>query len=121
MSLRTLIIDDSATFLAAARNVLDGPKFAVVGEATTAPEAVRMLDELVPEIILLDIDLGEESGFAVAERLSERIASVGARLILISSHPEEMFADLIAESPALGFLSKEDLSPHSLAKLVQNS
>ena len=120
MPLRTLIIDDNAAFLAAARAVLDGSEFTVVGEAANTPEAVRMLEELDLDVILLDIDLGEDSGFAVAGRLAERVASVGAKLVLISSHPEEQFADLIAESPALGFLSKEELSPRSLAELLQN-
>ena len=120
MPLRTLIVDDNASFRTAARTILDGPEFRVVGEAASAGEALRRAEELDPEIILLDIDLGEDSGFAVARRLSARIDGAGAKLIMISIHPEERFADLIAESPAVGFLAKSDLAPYRLAELLRD-
>lgn len=121
MPLRTLIVDDNALFRAAARTILNGSEFSVVGEAASAGEAVRSAKELNPEIVLLDIDLGEDSGFAVARQLAASIDGAGAKLILISIHPEERFTDLIAESPAVGFLAKSDLSPYRLAKLLGDS
>lgn len=120
MPLRTLIVDDNAPFRAAARAILEGSEFSVIGEAATAAEAARRVDELDPEIILLDIDLGEDSGFAVARQLAGRVNDAGPKLILISIHPEDRFADLIAESPALGFLAKSDLSPGRLAELLRD-
>ena len=118
MPLRTLIVDDSALFRAAARTILDGSEFSVVGEAANAGEAMRRAEELDPEIILLDIDLGEDSGFAVARQVTGRPNGARARLILISIHPEDRFAELIAESPAVGFLAKSDLSADRLAALL---
>jgi DNA-binding NarL/FixJ family response regulator len=116
--LRCLIIDDNAEFVAAAKSVLNGSSFNVVGGATTVSEALRQVRELTPEVVLVDIDLGEESGFALARQLAEAAGSDRPRLILVSTHPEEEFADLIAESPALGFLAKSELSPARLSQLL---
>jgi DNA-binding NarL/FixJ family response regulator len=116
---RCLIIDDNTAFVAAAKSVLSGPDFSVVGRATTAGEALRQLRHLAPEVVLVDIDLGDESGFAVARQLAEADGSDHhPKLVLVSAHPEDEFADLIAESPAVGFIAKSELSPTSLSELL---
>lgn len=120
MPLRCLIIDDNAAFVAAARSVLNGPNFNVVGGARTVSEALRQVRDLAPEVVLVDVDLGEESGFALARQLAEAGGSDRPKLILVSAHPEEEFADLIAESPAVGFLAKSKLSPASLSALLNS-
>jgi DNA-binding NarL/FixJ family response regulator len=71
--------------------------------------------------VLVDIDLGEESGFDVARRLAEDAAGARARVILISTYAESDFADLVAESPAVGFLSKSDLSRQAIDGLLRGS
>ena len=116
---RTVIVDDNASFLAAATSILDGSEFAIVGKAKTAAEAVLRVEELEPDVVLIDIDLGEDSGFELAQRLTEMLNGGGPKLVLISAHPEDDFADLIAESPALGFIAKWDLSAGSLAELLR--
>ena len=68
--------------------------------------------------MLVDIDLGPESGFDVARRLVQSLDSAGARTILISTHDEAEFADLIAASPAIGFLPKSDLSAAAIRRLL---
>ena len=118
MPLRCLIIDDNAAFVAAARSVLNGPSFNVVGGAGTVAEALSQVRDLAPEVVLVDIDLGEESGFALARQLAEAGASDNPKLVLVSTHPEAEFADLIAESPAVGFLAKSDLSAANLSQLL---
>jgi DNA-binding NarL/FixJ family response regulator len=117
--LRCLLVDDNASFLEVCRAVLEGPDLTVVGEATTAAEAVRRADELSPELVLLDIDLGEDSGLAVARELTDHTAPDARKVILISAHPEEDFADMVAESPALGFISKSDLSVAAVIALLR--
>jgi DNA-binding NarL/FixJ family response regulator len=116
--LRCLIVDDNTAFIAAAKSVLNGPDFDVVGEATTAGEALRQFRALAPEVVLVDVDLGEESGFALAHQLAEADGADHSRLVLVSAHPEREFANLIAESPAVGFLAKSELSPASLSELL---
>jgi DNA-binding NarL/FixJ family response regulator len=116
MALRCLIVDDNATFLETARRILEGEELTVVGVATTAAEGVRCAQELRPDVVLADIDLGNDSGFDLARALCA--GQAGPKVIMISTHSEDDFADLIAESPALGFVGKSDLSPRAICKTL---
>ena len=69
--------------------------------------------------MLVDIVLGSESGFDLARRLTAATGPPGAAVILISTHSEEDFADLIAASPAIGFLPKWKLSARSIEGLLR--
>lgn len=114
-TLRILIVDDSRLFLDAARGALEQDGVAVVGVASTSAEAVALARELRPDGILVDVDLGEESGLDLASELASVQA---APVVLISTYPESDLADLIAASPAVGFLSKADLSAQAIASLI---
>jgi DNA-binding NarL/FixJ family response regulator len=118
VALRCIIIDDNAGFLSAARDVLERQGIAVVGTASTTADAVELARKMAPDVALVDIDLGDESGFDVALRLKEMAGSEHLRLVLISAYAESDFADLIAASPAIGFLSKPDLSASALHELL---
>jgi CheY-like chemotaxis protein len=115
VNLSCLIVDDSVEFLDAARSLLEGEGVAVVGVAATASDALQLLGELRPQVVLVDIDLGGESGFEVAGRI---VKAVPTTVILISTHAEEDFAELISESPAVGFIPKSELSAHAIQGLV---
>ena len=119
--LSCLLVDDNAQFVVAARAILDGDELSVVGQAANAAEAVQRMSELSPDVVLLDIDLGEESGFAVARQLADAAGDTAPKIVLISTHPGDDFADLIEESPALGFVAKSELSPAAVIRLVQGS
>ncbi|HEY0620449.1 MAG TPA: response regulator transcription factor [Kribbella sp.] len=116
MTLRCLIVDDSPRFLAAARGLLEREGISVVGVASTGAEAVRRAAELRPDVTLVDIDLGGQSGFEVVRQLLGEAEAGPA--ILISTHSEEDYADLIAASPALGFLPKTTLSAGAITRLL---
>ena len=118
MDIRGLIVDDNRSFLDAARVLLEREGVTVVGMASTSAEAVREAEALRPNVILVDIALGEESGFDLARRLAEGGQSNGATVILISTHAESDFADLIAASPAAGFLPKAELSASAIRRIV---
>ena len=107
---RCIIVDDSARFLEAARAVLEYDGIQVVGTASTSAEALDLVARLRPDVTLVDIDLGAESGLRLAARLAEQENGAPGPLIMISAHSEEDYADLIAASPAIGFLSKTALS-----------
>jgi DNA-binding NarL/FixJ family response regulator len=118
MTLRCLIVDDSPRFLDAARGLLERQGLVVVGVASTSAEALQQATQLRPDVALLDIDLGDESGFDLARRVS-REASLGrTRVILISTHVEQDYTDLIAASPVVGFLSKSALSADAIRELI---
>jgi two-component system nitrate/nitrite response regulator NarL len=117
MALRCLIVDDSAGFLRSARLLLEQEGIAVVGVASTGADALQRAEELRPDVLLLDVDLGEENGFELARRLQTEARSP-AHVILISAHAEEDFADLIAASPAAGFLAKADLSARAIREVL---
>jgi DNA-binding NarL/FixJ family response regulator len=109
MTLRSLLVDDNAGFLAAARELLEREGVEVVGVASTIEDAARLAGALRPDVCLVDIDLGDESGFDLARQLAER-RNHSPRVVLISAYPERDFTDMIAESPAIGFLPKPELS-----------
>jgi CheY-like chemotaxis protein len=121
VSRRTLIVDDNLAFLAAAKAVLDGAEFAIVDAVANSADALGKVDELELDLILLDVDLGEESGFVLAQQISDRLDDGAPKMVLISAHPEDDFADLIAESPAVGFLAKSELSRDRLATLLERA
>ena len=120
MPVRCLIVDDNPHFLEVARELLNREGIVVVGVASTEAEALARTDELHPELMLVDIDLGEESGFDVAQRLSAATDG-SSRVILISTYTETDFADLIAASPAVGFLSKSDLSATAISVILERA
>ena len=69
MMLRCLIVDDSPRFLDAARGLLERQGVTIVGVASNSAEALQRAVELRPDVTLLDIDLGGESGLELARRL----------------------------------------------------
>jgi two-component system, NarL family, nitrate/nitrite response regulator NarL len=113
-----LIVDDSHSFLEAARALLEREGLTVAGVASTGAEALRQVEALQPQVVLVDISLGEESGFELARRLVEDELGVEAAVVLISTRSKEDFADLIAANPAAGFLSKQELSASAIRRIV---
>jgi CheY-like chemotaxis protein len=82
----------------------------VVAVATSSLEGLQCVEDLRPDVTLVDIDLGEESGFDLVERLHGNGFGAAVPTILISTHAEEDFAELVAASPALAFIPKDALS-----------
>ena len=116
--LRCLIVDDSTAFLEAARKLLEQEGAVVVGVASGGDEAVRIAEEVRPDVTLVDIDLGDEDGIALAYRLAAIGGRPAGKLILISTHGEDEFADLIQGSPAIGFIAKSVLSVDAIRALT---
>jgi CheY-like chemotaxis protein len=111
--LRYLIVDDNRRFRDVARGLLEREGAAVVGAAADSAEALRRVAELRPDVVLVDIDLGGESGLDLARRLDGT-----TRVILISTRAEQDYAELIAASPAVGFLAKVELSTAAIQRLL---
>jgi CheY-like chemotaxis protein len=120
MATTCLIVDDSPQFRQAAAELLEEEGIDVLALASGAEEAVRLASDLHPDLALVDIDLGEESGLTVAQRLrGNGDGRLAGAVILISTHAEEEFAELIDASPAVGFLAKSELSAEAIHALLQ--
>jgi DNA-binding NarL/FixJ family response regulator len=119
MGLRCLIVDDNASFREEIRGLLAEQGLDVVGGVGSAADAHRQIAELRPDVALIDIDLGGESGLRLARQLRPQ-SGQGAvpHLILISTHDEAEYADLIEASPAIGFLAKIDVSAARIRQMV---
>jgi DNA-binding NarL/FixJ family response regulator len=113
MGVSCLIVDDNQCFLDAARTLLEREGLTIAGVASTSADAVREIERLRPDVVLIDVSLGEESGFELARRLVADHAHP-ATVILISTRSEAELADLVGLSPAAGFLSKSELSADAI-------
>jgi CheY-like chemotaxis protein len=118
MPLRMLIVDDNAHFLDAACHLLDREGIVVVAVASTGTDAIRIADAQGVDLILVDIDLGEESGLDLARSLMAGTRGHPRRVILMSAYPEEEFAELIDESPAVAFIPKSQLSGAAITEII---
>jgi two-component system nitrate/nitrite response regulator NarL len=110
-----LIVDDSVRYAELAALLLERHGIDVLGTAHSTAEALARAAELRPDVVLVDIDLGGESGFELTREL---VRAEHPRVILISAHAAVDFADLIEASPALGFISKAELSAQAVCDLV---
>jgi CheY-like chemotaxis protein len=109
VSISVVIVDDNQPWMTAAASLLEREGISVTGVASTSSTALKDVKKLQPDVVLVDIFLGTESGFELAQLLT-RDEDPPPVVILISSHAEEDFAELIGASPARGFLSKSQLS-----------
>jgi DNA-binding NarL/FixJ family response regulator len=115
-----LLVDDNQAFIEAARRVLDPGGVQVTGTASNIADALLRISELRPDVILVDVGLGDENGFDLARRLAN--GSTGSQaVIMISSEAADDYAELVAETSALGFLPKAELSADSIRQLLSKA
>jgi DNA-binding NarL/FixJ family response regulator len=113
---RTLIVDDSEQFLASAERLLGVGGVDIVGTARSRSEAMRLASELHPDVVLVDIDLGGESGLDVAHDLAALVPS--PVVVLISTHTQADVEEVVAVSPAVGFIPKSRLDAAAVLALL---
>jgi len=116
MGRRILIVDDHPSFRASARAILEAEGFEVVGEAEDVASAVAAARELGPEVVLLDVQLPDGSGFDVAERLTSN--GSGPSVVLVSSRDRADYGTLVDECGAAGFIPKAELCGPALSALL---
>jgi two-component system, NarL family, nitrate/nitrite response regulator NarL len=118
MPLRCVLVDDNEAFLETASLLLEREGLAIVGMASTIAGALRQVRALRPDLVLVDIGLGNESGFDLARLLAQDGQVAGAEVILISTGAEADYRELIDDSPAAGFLAKSELSVRGISRLL---
>jgi CheY-like chemotaxis protein len=113
-----LIVDDDKSFLRVARVLLEREGLRVAGVASSSGDALRQVEALRPDVVLVDLFLGDESGLELTKRLVEDGLSHEASVILISMYAEAGLEDLVTASRAAGFLPKAELSASAIRRIV---
>jgi DNA-binding NarL/FixJ family response regulator len=113
---RVLIVDDHKPFRAVARELLEQAGYIVAGEAADAAEALAAVTASNPDAVLLDVQLPDRDGFAVAEALA---AVGGPAVVLISSRDADDYGRRVESSGARGFITKSKLSAATFAALLE--
>jgi DNA-binding NarL/FixJ family response regulator len=113
---RVLIVDDHEPFRAVARELLEGAGYVVAGEAADATGALAAVEAERPDVVILDVQLPDSDGFAVAAALA---AAGGPAVILISSRAADDYGRRIAACGARGFIPKSKLSAAAFAALLE--
>jgi CheY-like chemotaxis protein len=116
--IRLLIVDDNRSFLEAAGALLEREGLTPAGVASTGDEAIRQAETLRPDVVLIDIWLGKESGLDLARRLATKGGGHQPAVVLISTRVKDDVVDLIAGSPAVGFVTKSELSASAILGMV---
>ena len=115
-TVRVVLVDDQASFRSAARLVIDMVDgFELVGEAETAEEGMELVSTLVPELVLMDINLPGIDGLEATRRLVEEHDSLC--VVVLSTYEASEYESRSLQAGAAAFVSKEDFGPHTLASV----
>jgi len=112
-----LIVDDHPSFRATARALLESEGFVVVGEARDGQEALQLAEELHPEVVLLDVQLPDTTGFALAAEIGEANGR-DAQVVLVSSRDASDYGELIPACGARGFVPMGELPGAAVRALL---
>lgn len=119
MHVSCLIVDDDDGFLEAARALLEREHIDVVGVASDSAGAMRLTTSVRPDVVLIDINLGDESGFDLVDSIAGLGNAVSPTLILISTYTLDDFVDLPVPGAA-AFVRKSDLSGPTIRRIVED-
>jgi DNA-binding NarL/FixJ family response regulator len=116
MSETVLIVDDHGGFRGCARELLEAEGFEVVGEASDAASGIAAVEDLRPDIVLLDVQLPDVDGVQAARSIAA--LNGNSAIVLISSRDVSDLLGADTETPARGFIPKSELSGVAIRQLL---
>jgi DNA-binding NarL/FixJ family response regulator len=119
VAVNVLVVDDQETFRAAERAVLSRlPGFALVAEAASGEEAIVLATALAPDLVLMDINMGEVDGIEATRRITA--GRPATKVILVSTYALEELPAGARTSGAVGYVNKDELSPRAIRRIWEN-
>jgi CheY-like chemotaxis protein len=116
VTIRVLLVDDHPPFRRLARVLLERGGFNVVGEVATGQGALRAVEIVRPQLVLLDVMLPDLDGVAVAQILAA--SPERPMVILVSARPLTDFDDRLISTATAGFIAKDDLTAEWITALI---
>jgi len=114
-----LLVDDNARYRSQLRRMIGKVcAQAVIYEAENIAEATQLVQQVRPQLVLVDVVLGEEDGIRCARRI--KALSAQSRIVLISAYPDREFHRLGLEAGAVAFLDKKDLDAIALQQVIED-
>ncbi|NUY80843.1 response regulator transcription factor [Flavobacterium sp. MAH-1] len=112
-----LLIDDDANLRNGMKSLLEryAPDFDILGEADSVESGIKAMDTLRPQVVFLDIQLADGTGFDILEQLAQKHGSSTAHIVFITAH--EQYAIKAFRFSALDFLLKP-VDPEDLEKVI---
>jgi DNA-binding NarL/FixJ family response regulator len=105
--IRVLLTDDHPIVRRGIRNLLEkAPDIVVVGEASNGEQALCMVEELAPDVMLLDMEMPGINGLEVARRLQAKKSPV--RVLALSAYDDEQYILGLLKRDVVGYLTKEE-------------
>jgi two-component system response regulator DegU len=115
---RVILVDDQPIFRDIIRGVLQRTgRFQFIGEASDGAEAVKMYEELRPDLVIMDVQMAPVNGFEATVRITE--SNPGASVILTSMSSDSGYARVAEQSGAIGFIPKKGLDASSVLSLIE--
>ncbi len=106
-TIRVVIADDHPVVRSGIRDLLERAiDIQVIGEASTGKEALRLVEEMAPDVLLLDMQLPDMKGIEVAQQLQQSESSV--KILVLSAHDDPLYIHELMEAGAMGYLVKEE-------------
>ncbi len=116
MTRTVVIVDDHAGFRAQATELLEAVGYEVVGSCPDGRSALSAISSLRPDVVLLDVQLPDIDGFGVMAQVD--VLAEGPAVVLISTREAADYGGRVGRSGAAGFITKAELSAHSLAQAI---
>jgi DNA-binding NarL/FixJ family response regulator len=115
-AMRVMLVDDHALIRSAVAQAISAPDIDVVGEASTAEEALEIAPQLRPDVLLVDIDMPGMNGVQLVRELAPRLPETRIVMLTVSTSDRNIIDAL--RNGAVGYLTK-DLGPGALQRAIR--